>query len=81
VDRISTELSRLISEHPLDVLCTECDTCHPSTIGFVKANREMPCPWCSERILLNISSIQAEARRVEKSLLALHTQLKTTIGH
>ena len=40
----------------------------------------MRCPTCAAIIFLDISVIQGEVRRVEKSLTALYSQLNTAIG-
>jgi DNA-directed RNA polymerase subunit RPC12/RpoP len=80
LDPIPEELANLISQHEIEVLCSECKQSVSKSLGFIKAHRTMQCPACSGLILLDVSVIRAEARQVEKSLIELHAQLSTRLG-
>jgi DNA-directed RNA polymerase subunit RPC12/RpoP len=69
------DLAEVIANHEVEISCSQCHARFMKTVAFLKAEREMRCPVCSAPILLDVSSIQGEVRRVEKSLRALHSQL------
>jgi len=73
------DLTEVIASHEVEIVCTQCQARIPKSIAFLKATREMRCPVCSAAVLLDVSSIQGEVRRVEKSLRALHSQLSSTM--
>ena len=78
--RISRELSALIAGHELEIECSRCHARVPKSVAFLKAHREMSCPVCAAAILLDVSSIQGEVRRIEKSLRTLHSQLSSAMS-
>jgi len=73
------DLAELIASHEVEVGCSQCPARFAKSVAFLKATREMRCPVCSAPVLLDVSAIQNEVRRVEKSLRSLHSQLSSTM--
>ena len=73
------ELSELIARHEVEIACSQCHARFAKSLAFLKANREMSCPACAAKVFLDVSSIQREVRRIEKSLRSLYSQLSATM--
>ena len=58
----------LVSQHPVEIHCRQCNTRFDILIEKVRSLREMHCPACAALIVLGTSDVRAQIRRIERAM-------------
>lgn len=68
-------LAEIIANYQIDISCAKCAQRISRPISFVRGHATMLCPNCGALMLLDVSVIRQEVRRIEKQLGQLRQQL------